>query len=79
MAGERILTSAELKELGWDIEVLRAVKEGGRDGPYIVNPRRRAEAIRRDICPQCLGELDTGYECNDCGFDCRPELEPDHD
>jgi hypothetical protein len=20
-------------------------------------------------CPRCLGELDTGYECNDCGYD----------
>jgi hypothetical protein len=25
-----------------------------------------------DCCPHCLGELDTGWECNDCGFDARP-------
>jgi rubredoxin len=23
----------------------------------------------KDICPKCGGELDTGWECNDCGFD----------
>jgi hypothetical protein len=21
-----------------------------------------------DLCPRCLGELDTGWECNECGF-----------
>ena len=25
-----------------------------------------------DTCPRCLGELDTGWECNDCGYDARP-------
>lgn len=25
--------------------------------------------VMDDVCPRCLGELDTGYECNDCGFD----------
>jgi hypothetical protein len=23
----------------------------------------------KDICPKCSGSLDTGWECNDCGFD----------
>lgn len=27
--------------------------------------------VSEDICPQCLGELDTGYECNVCGYDAR--------
>lgn len=28
------------------------------------------EALSRDdACPKCLGELDTGWECNNCGFD----------
>ena len=22
-------------------------------------------------CPLCLGELDTGWECNKCGYDAR--------
>jgi hypothetical protein len=28
-----------------------------------------AKKVARDICPKCGGELDTGWECNDCGFD----------
>lgn len=23
----------------------------------------------RDQCPVCPGDLDTGFECNECGFD----------
>lgn len=38
-------------------------------------PKEHREAdIERDICPECGGELDTGWECNDCGFDALPEL-----
>lgn len=25
--------------------------------------------IKEDMCPICLGELDTGWECNKCGYD----------
>lgn len=28
-----------------------------------------ANAPANDICPMCGGELDTSWECNDCGFD----------
>lgn len=31
----------------------------------------------RDKCPKCGGELDTGFECNDCGFDALPFLTPE--
>jgi tRNA(Ile2) C34 agmatinyltransferase TiaS len=24
---------------------------------------------KNDICPECRGELDTGWECNSCGYD----------
>ena len=34
----------------------------------------RAIALR-DICPICFGELDTGWECNNCGYDARPLVE----
>lgn len=34
----------------------------------------RELVIDHDRCPECNGELDTGWECNDCGFDARPEL-----
>lgn len=27
--------------------------------------------VEEDVCPKCLGELDTGWECNDCGYDAR--------
>jgi hypothetical protein len=27
--------------------------------------------ITDDLCPVCPGELDTGWECNSCGFDAR--------
>lgn len=30
--------------------------------------------IQHDVCPECGGALDTGWECNDCGFDAMPEL-----
>lgn len=28
--------------------------------------------VADDKCPKCGGELDTGWECNDCGFDAMP-------
>lgn len=28
--------------------------------------------INEDRCPNCLGELDTGWECNSCGYDATP-------
>jgi uncharacterized protein (DUF983 family) len=34
---------------------------------------RRAIIIDHERCPQCGGFLDTGNECNDCGFDAMPE------
>lgn len=33
-----------------------------------------AALVDDDICPQCLGELDTGWECVECGFDARPAV-----
>ncbi len=33
-------------------------------------PSTLAEAlVSEDYCPKCLGELDTGWECNSCGYD----------
>jgi hypothetical protein len=28
--------------------------------------------ISEDRCPMCLGNLDTGWECNECGYDAQP-------
>jgi hypothetical protein len=33
----------------------------------------RSELAKEDTCPRCLGELDTGWECNDCGYDAMKE------
>ena len=30
------------------------------------------ELMLEDRCPLCLGELDTGWECNSCGYDAMP-------
>jgi tRNA(Ile2) C34 agmatinyltransferase TiaS len=29
------------------------------------------EMVSKDKCPRCRGSLDTGWECNDCGYDAR--------
>lgn len=38
-------------------------------------PARSLEArearVANDRCPNCPGELDTGWECNACGFDAK--------
>lgn len=39
--------------------------------PVISLAVRKAIALD-DYCPECGGELDTGWECNACGFDAKP-------
>lgn len=29
------------------------------------------QIVEKDKCPKCTGDLDTGWECNQCGFDAR--------
>ena len=43
---------------------------------FPIGPREIREhwISERDECPECGGELDTGYECNKCQFDALPEL-----
>lgn len=31
--------------------------------------------VSANKCANCLGELDTGWECNSCGFDWKPWME----
>jgi hypothetical protein len=45
--------------------------------PRETNPRGLSDAavsilVSEDHCPMCLGHLDTGWECNECGFDAMP-------
>ena len=42
-----------------------------------INPRGLSDEgvrtlIEENLCPMCLGELDTGWECNQCGYDALP-------
>jgi hypothetical protein len=39
----------------------------------IIAANLRRDRIWQDLCPECGGELDTGWECNDCGFDAMQE------
>lgn len=32
----------------------------------------RLALVKDDICPECGGALDTGWECNRCGYDAQP-------
>ena len=39
-----------------------------------MSDRLNYELAHDDTCPRCLGELDTGWECNDCGYDAMPHI-----
>lgn len=43
----------------------------GVDQYPVRHPYVRQQLARKDICPECGGSLDTGWECNDCQFDAR--------
>lgn len=47
--------------------------------PDINDPGYRKQVVNEDICPECGGDLDTGWECNDCGYDAKPEAYTDLD
>jgi len=60
-------------------EAKRVVRREAKDfvTAYPVNsPGVRKQVAREDICPECGGELDTGWECNRCGFDAHPLVAP---
>ena len=40
---------------------------------------RRFCASHDELCPECGGGLDTGWECNDCGYDARDEAYPPYE
>jgi hypothetical protein len=47
---------------------------------YPLNPRSLPDRlvsalVSADRCAKCLGELDTGWECNECGFDWKPWID----
>ena len=30
------------------------------------------DMVAKHRCPRCRGDLDTGWECTDCGYDAMP-------
>ncbi len=44
------------------------------DFPLKSKALRREVATAHERCPECGGFLDTGNECDDCGFDAMPEV-----
>lgn len=42
----------------------------------IKSPALRRACAKEDLCPECGDELDTGWECNGCGYDARDEAYP---
>lgn len=34
--------------------------------------------IANNLCPVCPGDLDTGWECNECGYDATPPTYTSH-
>ena len=43
----------------------------------IIGVGLRGYWARRDVCPECGGNLDTGWECNMCGYDAKPDAHPE--
>ena len=51
-------------------QILAGLQRRFDSGRFPVNHRELQEAyVADDICPDCGGELDTGWECNDCKSD----------
>ena len=69
------MTHEEEKERGMEFDdgvFSITVSERERYFPERYKPTRR-KLIAWNVCPECGGELDTGWECNSCGFDAGPE------
>lgn len=39
----------------------------------------RIALAKDDLCPECGSELDTGFECTECGFDAQHLAYPAHE
>ena len=44
-----------------------------RRGPLAAHRETSEAYILHERCPECGHDLDTGWECNTCGFDAMPE------
>lgn len=43
----------------------------------VTNKTLRRVTAANGKCPECGNDLDTGWECDNCGFDARPEAYSD--
>jgi len=67
-----IISTHTLKGLLWD----ESAAGIGTEPDFEIRDLAK-EYVAKDICPRCLGELDTGWECNDCGFDAKSLITKD--
>ena len=65
------------KKVNWDREHGRNTIMAKVDTWPVKRHSIRIELMKRDLCPECGGCFDTGWECNDCRFDGRSD--PDFD
>ncbi len=57
--------------IGWMIGGHRARKRWqAREWNFNSEAKWRKDA-QNDICPDCSGSLDTGWQCTDCGYDAK--------
>ena len=55
-----------------DSTTCRYCQRGVSDSLHSNVPAQTTPDMTFEYCPTCGGELDTGWECNDCGRDWRP-------
>lgn len=77
----KAIRSSDLIAMGLCPSVHNAVRIPGEDKAARLSKSRaivkwpvqskaiRLQMIKEDVCPECGGELDTGFECNNCEFD----------
>jgi hypothetical protein len=81
----KAIRSSDLIAMGLCPSVHNAVRIPGEDKAARLSKSRasvqwpvqsnaiRLQMIKEGLCPECGGELDTGFECNDCSFDAIEE------
>lgn len=87
MSEPKPIRSSDLMAMGLCPSVHNAVRVPGEDkGERLAETRSRIqwpvqskairlEMIKQGKCTECGGELDTGFECNDCNHDALEEAQ----
>ena len=66
------LKMAALEREAGDPEISAGVMAMDPTKYPIKNQILRRALAKQNECPECGDELDTGWECTECGFDARP-------